>query len=179
MKKEELSELLRKGDLVVTFIKKDGTERIMNCTQNVESIPYEFKSKTDEIQSQTSTNFANGNFVVWDLDKEAWRMFNIDRVTHVAQTKKNRQTVTEELLSQMNAKYYGDDYELKVGDEITFGFTEKPIPLTGISQEELDALDGETDTLTLRLLVSKDGVLYELYSNKTGNRANPDTHIYA
>jgi hypothetical protein len=88
-------------------------------------------------------------------------------------------TVTEELLSQTSTKYYGDDYELKVGDEITFGFTEKPIPLTGISQEELDALDGETDTLTLRLLVSKDGILYELYSNKTGNRANPNTHIYA
>jgi hypothetical protein len=83
MKKEELSELLRRENVVVTFIKKDGTERIMNCTQNVESIPYEFKSKTDEIQSQTSTNFANGNFVVWDLDKAAWRMFNNDRVTDV------------------------------------------------------------------------------------------------
>jgi hypothetical protein len=83
MKKEELSELLRRENVVVTFIKKDGTERIMNCTQNVESIPYEFKSKTDEIQSQTSTNFANGNFVVWDLDKAAWRMFNHDRVTDV------------------------------------------------------------------------------------------------
>lgn len=165
MKKEELSELLRTRNIVVTFIKKDGTERIMDCTQNIESIPYEFKSKTDEIQSQTSTNFANGNFVVWDLDKEAWRMFNIDRVTNVAQSKKNWQTVTEEALSKMNAKYYGDGYELKVGDKITFSFTEKTIPLTGISPEELDALDRD-GMLTLRLLVRKGGMLYALYSKK-------------
>lgn len=81
------------------------------------------------------------------------------------QSKKNWQTVTEEALSKMNAKYYGDGYELKVGDKITFSFTEKTIPLTGISPEELDALDRD-GMLTLRLLVSKGGMLYALYSKK-------------
>ena len=87
--------------------------------------------------------------------------------------------VTEELLSQTSTKYYGAGRQLEVGDEITYGFTNNPISLNVKLPDEA-ALDGEIHCAhTLRLFVNKDGVLYELYSNKTGNRANPDTHIYA
>ena len=76
MTKEELVENLKDGEVVVTFKKKDGTERIMRCTKSFDVIPEEKHPKTtsDTIAKSTTTN--TDLIMVWDLDKEGWRSFD-------------------------------------------------------------------------------------------------------
>lgn len=78
MTKEILLEKLSSVKLVtVTFTKKDGTDRIMNCTRNLSTIPVEFHPKS-EIQIEESDNIR-----VFDLDLNAWRSFNYQNVKEV------------------------------------------------------------------------------------------------
>ncbi len=76
MTKEELVESLNEGEVVVTFTKKDGTERVMRCTKSFDSIPEEKRPKTtsDTIDKPSPTN--TDLLMVWDLDKEGWRSFD-------------------------------------------------------------------------------------------------------
>ncbi|NDB28790.1 DUF2693 domain-containing protein [archaeon] len=76
MTKEELVENLKDGEVVVTFKKKDGTERIMRCTKSFDSIPEEKRPKTtnEVVEKPTTTN--TDLIMVWDLDKEGWRSFD-------------------------------------------------------------------------------------------------------
>lgn len=63
----------------VTFTKKDGTERVMNCTLRAELLPaVEIKEdKTPRKQSTTS-------MPVYDLDAKGWRSFTITAVKRVS-----------------------------------------------------------------------------------------------
>lgn len=70
MEKTALLEALAKGTVTVTFTKKDGTERTMNCTRSSGIIPVEKHPKGD-----TSTETGD-NIRVFDLDKQDWRSFN-------------------------------------------------------------------------------------------------------
>ena len=76
MTKEELVENLKEGEVIVTFKKKDGTERVMRCTKSFDSIPEEKRPKTtsDVIDKPSTTN--TDLLMVWDLDKEGWRSFD-------------------------------------------------------------------------------------------------------
>jgi hypothetical protein len=76
MTKEELVENLKDGEVVVTFKKKDGTERIMRCTKSFDSIPEEKRPNTtnEVVKKPTTTN--TDLIMVWDLDKEGWRSFD-------------------------------------------------------------------------------------------------------
>jgi hypothetical protein len=66
-------------DLCVTFTKKDGTERAMQCTLIEGRIP------TDKIPKTTgSPSTSDGSAVrVFDTEKSEWRSFRWDSVTKV------------------------------------------------------------------------------------------------
>lgn len=63
------------GPTQVTFIKKDGTERIMNCTTKSELVEA-YEKKTDKLPNEDTC-------FVYDLDKQAWRSFRYDSITVV------------------------------------------------------------------------------------------------
>ena len=85
---KSLERHLHTGKLRVTFTKKDGTERVMLCTQNHALIPVE------KMPKPAPTVDAQGNavpvkaarpvpphlVVVFDLDKGEWRSFGITTV---------------------------------------------------------------------------------------------------
>lgn len=83
--KQELVDKLQLESVQVTFIKADGTERIMNCTQKMNLIPEQYHPKTNKV-AQTDENgnvLSSDNITVWDLDKEGWRMFNFNKIINV------------------------------------------------------------------------------------------------
>lgn len=65
--KESIATLLRNCDAIVTFIKKDGTERVMKCTlREGVAVPYEKKTER--------TREAKDDLLpVWDIDASGWR----------------------------------------------------------------------------------------------------------
>ena len=66
-------------DLCVTFTKKDGSERAMQCTLVEGRIPAD---KTPKTQSEAGTN--SGSAVrVFDTEKQEWRSFRWDSVIKV------------------------------------------------------------------------------------------------
>ena len=73
----DLSTALRSGTADVTFIKKDGTKRVMKCTLQEEiAIPYEKKTER--------TREGKENILpVWDLEASAWRSINMDTIEEV------------------------------------------------------------------------------------------------
>lgn len=63
----------------ITFTKKDGTSRIMRCTRNMDLVPSEFHPKGETQDSGSSIR-------VFDLDKQEWRSFIAENVTHIDYT---------------------------------------------------------------------------------------------
>jgi len=69
---------LKMGPVTITFTKKDGTERVMNCTLQPEVLPVvELKEGTVERKENTDT------LRVFDLDKKEWRSFTVKSVKQV------------------------------------------------------------------------------------------------
>ncbi len=66
-----LKQLLNSGVVKVTFTKKDGTIREMQCTT---------KSELIGIVTHSVRKAPEGLVTVWDLEKDAWRSFNLDSV---------------------------------------------------------------------------------------------------
>lgn len=64
------------GPTTVTFTKKDGTERSMNCTINEAYIPKELHQKTDKKEKKINDEV----MPVYDLDAKGWRSFRWDSV---------------------------------------------------------------------------------------------------
>ena len=83
--KQELINRLQTESVEVTFIKADGSERVMNCTQQITLIPEEFHPKSNKVaQIDADGNpVESDNIIVWDLDKQGWRMFNFFRLVSV------------------------------------------------------------------------------------------------
>jgi len=78
MTRQDIKELLRDSVAEISFTKKDGTERIMNCTLQSNLIPEEHTPKG------TSTAKENLDIInVFDLDKIGWRSFLVDNVQYV------------------------------------------------------------------------------------------------
>lgn len=72
-----LLDLLKEREVIVTFTKKDGSERNMLCTLKEGSIiPYEKKSDKVRIRSEESLS-------VWDVENGGWRSFRFDTIKHV------------------------------------------------------------------------------------------------
>jgi len=69
-----LSKLLRENVVNVVFVKKDGTERILNCTLNPSLLPA-------QDTETSSTRKSNPEVMsVWDVDNSGWRSFRLDSV---------------------------------------------------------------------------------------------------
>ena len=66
--------ILAAGPALVTFTKKDGTDRTMRCTRNPDLLPAGAVRGTDTRKDQ-------GNLIaVWDLDAGAWKGFFFDKM---------------------------------------------------------------------------------------------------
>jgi WYL_2, Sm-like SH3 beta-barrel fold len=74
LSRTELLQELEKRKLEVTFIKKDGSTRVMKCTLNWDYItgPSKIEQTSDE-----------DSVTVWDLEKQAIRRFNIPTLRSV------------------------------------------------------------------------------------------------
>lgn len=72
-----LRESLSKGLVEVTFIKKDGTERVMICTRNLDIVP-EYAHPTMEFNDREDF------YRVYDVEKDGWRSFNEDQVVLIS-----------------------------------------------------------------------------------------------
>jgi hypothetical protein len=67
-------EMMKKGVVQVEFTKKDGTNRVMNCTLSEDLIPAEFAPKgTGTVKSEDVVS-------VFDVDNQGWRSFNKNSV---------------------------------------------------------------------------------------------------
>jgi len=75
--KDWLRTLLKEDVVSITFIKKDGSERIMQCTLSESKIPSEFapkgteKAKSDEV------------LPVFDVENDGWRSFRWDSIKKI------------------------------------------------------------------------------------------------
>jgi len=77
---DKLIELLKEGEVVVSFTKKDGTTRVMTCTKNKDLMTFKVSEPTDK----KTTRKENPNQIrVYDLTEQAWRSFNYDTVFDV------------------------------------------------------------------------------------------------
>jgi hypothetical protein len=75
----ELVSQLKKGKGRITFMKMDGTERVMECTLQQDLLPDQM-----DVEEYISERRANDEVLaVWDLEKDAWRSFRLDRVVTV------------------------------------------------------------------------------------------------
>lgn len=69
-----LKGLLHERNVTVTFTKKDGTERKMECTLQ-ESVVVPHEKTTDREKAKSDETLA-----VWDVEKSAWRSFRLDSI---------------------------------------------------------------------------------------------------
>jgi cell envelope opacity-associated protein A len=79
-----LKGVLQTNPVSVTFTKKDGTERVMNCTLEPSKLPVvEQKpiAEGKEPRKESTTSLR-----VFDLDKGEWRSFTVKSVKHIAFT---------------------------------------------------------------------------------------------
>lgn len=72
-----LKGILRDMDVKITFKKKDGTERQMNCTLKEEVLPI-YEKKTDNVRDEN-----NDVCPVFDLDKQQFRSFRFDSILKI------------------------------------------------------------------------------------------------
>ena len=82
-KRNEYTAVLYNNICVVTFTKRDGSERVMRCTLKPEHLPVlpVVESTTLKIPRKKSDT----TICVWDLDKSAWRSFTVDSVKSIKQ----------------------------------------------------------------------------------------------
>jgi len=70
---DSLIETLKTSFVHVNFTKLDGTQREMKCTLKQSHLPA-------SIGGVVSGPNRSGAISVWDLDRQAWRSFRLDRV---------------------------------------------------------------------------------------------------
>lgn len=75
---------LSTSGLIVTFLKKDGSERVMRCTTNLDMIPAEKHPKGDKPISESAEKKVETAKRVFDLEKQEWRSFRYDSVIAVS-----------------------------------------------------------------------------------------------
>ena len=70
--------MLKVGPVTVSFKKKDGSERVMNCTLEAEKLP------PVEIKENAKPKKENLDVVsVYDIDAQGWRSFILKNVTNI------------------------------------------------------------------------------------------------
>jgi hypothetical protein len=79
--KKWLTSHLAFGPVTITFTKKDGTERVMECTTNIDLVPQEPIVESTEIKKEKKAN--DEVMPVYDLEAKGWRSFRWDSVKQV------------------------------------------------------------------------------------------------
>lgn len=74
--KQSLLTFLRHNELIVTFNKINGDERVMNCTLDKTRLP-------EGVVEKLSEEREGDTLVVWDTNQSAWRSFRYANVTKV------------------------------------------------------------------------------------------------
>jgi hypothetical protein len=77
--KENLVETLKSNVVTVTFIKVNGTERVMKCTLIPEKIGTSM-SANGEVTMRSNDKVLG----VWDLENNGWRAFRIDSIKSIS-----------------------------------------------------------------------------------------------
>ena len=79
MNREEINEIFTANQVVrVTFIKKNGEERVMKGTRSLGVIPPEFHPKGEGERKQSEEVYP-----VFDLSIQGWRSFRLDSIISV------------------------------------------------------------------------------------------------
>jgi hypothetical protein len=78
--KEHVLSLLKDNVCNVSFTKRDGTKRDMVCTLKPNMLPLR---KTEPKDSGSANPKPENVIVVFDLDKDAWRSFDIETVLSI------------------------------------------------------------------------------------------------
>ena len=81
--KKWLKSHLRMGPVTVTFTKKDGTERVMECTTNPNLVPPVVVKETTEKKER---KINEDTMPVYDLESSAWKSFRWDSIKQVSFT---------------------------------------------------------------------------------------------
>jgi hypothetical protein len=76
--REWITGVLKTNEVTVTFFKKDGTERVMNCTLNPEVLP-PIVVKEDKKERKIPEN----SIAVFDTELKEWRSFVIKSVKSI------------------------------------------------------------------------------------------------
>ena len=79
--RDKILTMLRTGNVEVEFTKKDGTERVMNCTLEPSKLPPIVVKEDKKIRKESNTSMR-----VFDLDKQEWRSFTIRSVKKIKTT---------------------------------------------------------------------------------------------
>lgn len=75
---QEVMSKLRTGVATVTFLKVDGTKRVMECTLEPSYLPEEFRNR-----GAVLTETAGNHISVWDVQASGWRSFRLDSILTV------------------------------------------------------------------------------------------------
>jgi hypothetical protein len=73
-----IKDMLKMGTVTVTFTKKDGTDRVMNCTLEPSKLP-----KVEVLEDKKTRKINENTLAVYDLDNQGWRSFTIRSVKRV------------------------------------------------------------------------------------------------
>lgn len=79
--KKWLKSHLAFGPVTVVFTKKDGTERVMECTTSPELVPIEPIAESAEPKREKKIN--EDVMPVYDLESKHWKSFRWDSVKEV------------------------------------------------------------------------------------------------
>lgn len=83
--RQDLTERLKKGKLVVKFNKLNGDFREMTCTLQEDILPP--AKKEDPLSQKKIRNINPEVLSVWDTKANGWRGFRIDRIIEVDDVK--------------------------------------------------------------------------------------------
>ena len=78
---ERLRGVLPTTVVTVTFIKKDGSERIMKCTLDPEKLPVATVTEDKKERKKSEDTLA-----VYDVEAKGWRSFNLKSIKRIALT---------------------------------------------------------------------------------------------
>lgn len=79
--KDFIKNLLVTNTVTVTFIKKDGSERVMKCTLKPSQIPI-----TENKEGKKTRKISEDTLAVFDVEQNGWRSFTIKSVKRVEAT---------------------------------------------------------------------------------------------
>ena len=73
-----LTDMLKMGEVTVTFTKKDGSERVMLCTLDPDKLP-----KIEVTENKKERKKSNEVIAVYDVESRGWRSFSVKSIKSV------------------------------------------------------------------------------------------------